>query len=176
MTTVTDVIAVEKEHVLQVYRRGSVVFDRGRGCRLFDTNGRSYLDLISGVGVASLGHAHPATGRRDRRPGAASGAYVEPVLPSAAGRAGLASRRVVRPAARVLLQQRRGGGRGDAEVRPPLLVRRRAHRAAGSSRFDRSFHGRTMGAVSVRGTTITAHPFSRWCPTSPSCPRTTCGR
>ena len=59
MTTVTDVIALEKEHLLQVYRRGSVVFDRGRGCRLFDTNGRSYLDLISGVGVAALGHAHP---------------------------------------------------------------------------------------------------------------------
>src|SRR4029453_12622187 len=59
MTTVTDVMAVEKEHLLQVYRRGSVVFDRGRGCRLFDTNGRGYLDLISGVGVAALGHAHP---------------------------------------------------------------------------------------------------------------------
>src|SRR4026207_2439746 len=59
MTTVTDVIAVEKEHLLQVYRRGSVVFERGRGCRLFDANGRSYLDLISGVGVAALGHAHP---------------------------------------------------------------------------------------------------------------------
>src|SRR5690349_14522651 len=56
---VTDVVAVEKEHLLQVYRRGSVVFDRGRGCRLFDANGRSYLDLISGVGVAALGHAHP---------------------------------------------------------------------------------------------------------------------
>ena len=36
-----------------------MVFDHGRGCRLFDTNGRSYLDLISGVGVAALGHAHP---------------------------------------------------------------------------------------------------------------------
>src|SRR5829696_3665144 len=59
MTTATDVIALEKEHVLQVYRRGSVVFDRGCGCRLFDADGRSYLDLISGVGVAALGHAHP---------------------------------------------------------------------------------------------------------------------
>src|SRR5215208_5825187 len=59
MTTVTDVMAVEKEHVLQVYRRSSVVFERGRGCRLFDADGRSYLDLLSGIGVASLGHAHP---------------------------------------------------------------------------------------------------------------------
>ena len=59
MTTATDVIAIEKDHLLQVYRRGSVVFERGRGCRLFDAEGRGYLDLISGVGVAALGHAHP---------------------------------------------------------------------------------------------------------------------
>ena len=36
MTTATDVIAVETDHLLQVYRRGRVVFERGRGCRLFD--------------------------------------------------------------------------------------------------------------------------------------------
>ncbi len=59
MTTTTDVIALEKDHLLQVYRRGPVVFTRGRGCRLFDANGRSYLDLISGVGVNALGHGHP---------------------------------------------------------------------------------------------------------------------
>jgi acetylornithine/succinyldiaminopimelate/putrescine aminotransferase len=59
MMTATDVMAVERAHVLQVYRRAPVVFERGRGCRLFDADGRGYLDLISGVGVAALGHAHP---------------------------------------------------------------------------------------------------------------------
>jgi acetylornithine/succinyldiaminopimelate/putrescine aminotransferase len=59
MTTATNVMALETDHVLQVYRRGPVVFERGRGCRLFDADGRSYLDLVSGVGVAALGHAHP---------------------------------------------------------------------------------------------------------------------
>src|SRR3970040_3079350 len=59
MTTATDVMSVEAGNVLQVYRRGPVVFESGRGCRLFDGDGRSYLDLISGVGVASLGHANP---------------------------------------------------------------------------------------------------------------------
>jgi acetylornithine/N-succinyldiaminopimelate aminotransferase len=33
---------------------------RAQGCRIIDTDGREYLDLISGIGVASLGHAHPA--------------------------------------------------------------------------------------------------------------------
>ena len=60
MTTATgNVVALETEHVLQVYNRNPVVFERGRGCRLFDGSGRGYLDLISGVGVAALGHANP---------------------------------------------------------------------------------------------------------------------
>ncbi len=59
MTIANSVMALETDHLLQVYRRGQVVFERGKGCRLFDADGRGYLDLISGVGVASLGHAHP---------------------------------------------------------------------------------------------------------------------
>jgi acetylornithine/N-succinyldiaminopimelate aminotransferase len=60
MTTATkNVMALETDHVLQVYKRNPVVFERGRGCYLYDTNGRGYLDLLSGIGVAALGHAHP---------------------------------------------------------------------------------------------------------------------
>src|SRR5262245_14516710 len=53
-----DVKALEAEHVLQTYRRQPVVFERGEGARLFDDQGRTYLDFLSGIGVASLGHAH----------------------------------------------------------------------------------------------------------------------
>jgi predicted acetylornithine/succinylornithine family transaminase len=60
MTTATsNVMALETEHVLQVYKRNPVVFERGRGCYLYDGEGRGYLDAISGVGVAALGHANP---------------------------------------------------------------------------------------------------------------------
>src|SRR5829696_2704160 len=54
-----EVMKLESEHVLQTYRRAPVVFERGEGCRLFDAAGRGYLDFISGIGVSSLGHAHP---------------------------------------------------------------------------------------------------------------------
>ena len=57
--TTTDVMTAEAKSLLQVYRRNRVVFERGEGCRLFTAEGRGYLDLISGVGVAALGHAHP---------------------------------------------------------------------------------------------------------------------
>lgn len=45
--------------MLQVYRRAPVVLVRGRGVRVWDTEGREYIDFTSGVGVASLGHANP---------------------------------------------------------------------------------------------------------------------
>src|SRR5580693_5577935 len=53
-----DVKAIESDHVLQTYRRQPVVFVRGEGVRLFDDRGRAYLDFVSGIGVASLGHGH----------------------------------------------------------------------------------------------------------------------
>ena len=52
--------ALDSQHLLQTYRRAQVVFTRGEGVYLYDDGGRRYLDLISGIGVASLGHANPA--------------------------------------------------------------------------------------------------------------------
>src|SRR6266581_821842 len=58
-TAVTDIQALEARHVLQTYRRLPVTFVRRQGVRLYDIDGREYLDLLSGIGVAALGHAHP---------------------------------------------------------------------------------------------------------------------
>ena len=41
--------------MLQIYRRFPVVFERGEGMRLFDDRGQSYLDFLSGIGVAVAG-------------------------------------------------------------------------------------------------------------------------
>ena len=53
-----DIDARESRHILQLYRRLPVTFVRGEGVRLYDADGREYLDLLSGIGVNSLGHAH----------------------------------------------------------------------------------------------------------------------
>jgi acetylornithine/N-succinyldiaminopimelate aminotransferase len=55
----SNVTTLEAQHVLQTYKRQPVVFVRGEGTRLFDENGKSYLDFISGIGVCVLGHADP---------------------------------------------------------------------------------------------------------------------
>jgi acetylornithine/N-succinyldiaminopimelate aminotransferase len=58
-----DVMALEAQHVVQVYRRAPIVLTHGRGVFLYDADGREYVDLVSGVGVAILGHAHPELAR-----------------------------------------------------------------------------------------------------------------
>jgi predicted acetylornithine/succinylornithine family transaminase len=50
---------LEKQYVLQNYARYPLALRRGKGTWLFDFNGKRYLDLISGIGVNALGHAHP---------------------------------------------------------------------------------------------------------------------
>jgi acetylornithine/N-succinyldiaminopimelate aminotransferase len=58
-----DVLARESRHILQTYKRNPLTLVRGQGVRLYDAEGREYLDLLSGIGVASLGHAHPSLAR-----------------------------------------------------------------------------------------------------------------
>jgi acetylornithine/N-succinyldiaminopimelate aminotransferase len=63
MHTAEAIRELEARHVLQVYKRAPIVLVRGEGARVWDTDGREYLDLTSGVGVASLGHANPGLAR-----------------------------------------------------------------------------------------------------------------
>ncbi len=46
-------------HVMNTYARLPVAFSHGQGSRIFDTEGREYLDALSGIAVSTLGHAHP---------------------------------------------------------------------------------------------------------------------
>lgn len=55
----TEILARDNEFLLRVYARYQVVMDRGEGVHLFDTSGNRYLDLMGGLGVNALGHAHP---------------------------------------------------------------------------------------------------------------------
>jgi acetylornithine/N-succinyldiaminopimelate aminotransferase len=46
--------------VMTTYGRFPIALDRGQGCRLWDTQGREYLDFVAGIATCTLGHAHPA--------------------------------------------------------------------------------------------------------------------
>lgn len=58
-----DVKALESKHIVQIYRRTPIVLVRGKGVRVFDADGREYLDLLAGIGVSALGHGHEGLAR-----------------------------------------------------------------------------------------------------------------
>jgi acetylornithine/N-succinyldiaminopimelate aminotransferase len=51
---------MSKKFVMNTYGRYDVVFEKGQGTKIYDINGREYLDFVSGVAVNCLGHSHPA--------------------------------------------------------------------------------------------------------------------
>ena len=148
-TAISNVMALETEHVLQVYKRNPVVFERGRGCYLYDNEGRGYLDLISGVGVAALGHANPrlASAIADQAGTLlhTSNLFFHPLQGELASRLSDLSG----------LPRAFFCNSGAEAVEACLKFARRywyAQKDTGRSgivAFEQSFHGRTMGALSV---------------------------
>ncbi len=55
-----DILKLEKEYFLNVYKRFPVEIEKGEGVYLFDKNGNKYLDFLSGIAVNSLGYKHPS--------------------------------------------------------------------------------------------------------------------
>ena len=49
-----------KSNIMNTYKRYYVIFEKGKGCRLYDINGKEYLDFVSGVAVNCLGHGNPS--------------------------------------------------------------------------------------------------------------------
>ncbi|RMG06901.1 MAG: acetylornithine transaminase [Cyanobacteria bacterium J055] len=47
-------------HVMKTYGRFPLALEKGSGCRVWDTDGREYLDFVAGIATSTLGHAHPA--------------------------------------------------------------------------------------------------------------------
>ena len=161
MTTRADAVkAVEAAHVLQNYKRHPVVFVRGSGSRLVDTEGREYLDLLSGIGVASLGHAH--RGLADALAEQAgellhvSNLFFHPLQ-------GEVAERLARLSG---LPRAFFCNSGTEAVEACLKFARRYWRAQGADNrheivaFEGAFHGRTFGSLSVTAGEPYRTPFA----------------
>ena len=147
MTTVMDDIqALEARHVLQTYRRQPITLVRGKGVRLCDAEGREYLDLLSGIGVASLGHAHPGLARAIAEQAQTllhtSNLFFHPLQGQLAERLAHLSG----------LPRAFFCNSGTEAVEACLKFARRYWYTLGETRaeiiaLEESFHGRTMGAL-----------------------------
>jgi predicted acetylornithine/succinylornithine family transaminase len=167
MTTIptTDVKALELQHVLQIYRRQPVVFERGSGMRLFDDKGRAYLDFVSGIGVASLGHAHPGLAKAIADQASTllhtSNLYFHPLQGELAARL----------SALTGLDAAFFCNSGTEAVEACLkFARRYWHSRGETSRtkfvaLTHGFHGRTFGSLSVTWDSHYRTPFEPLLPT-----------
>jgi len=54
-----SIAAPVEPHVMNTYGRLPIALSHGRGCRVWDVNGKEYLDALGGIAVNTLGHAHP---------------------------------------------------------------------------------------------------------------------
>jgi len=144
------VIELESEFLLQNYSRYPLVVRRGKGCYVYDAEGKRYLDLIAGIGVNALGHAHPR---------------ILSVIREQAGLlihcSNLYYHEYQGPLAKRLAQisglQRSFFCNSGTEAMEGALKMIRAHGGKISPEkhhivsLDNSFHGRTLGALSVTG-------------------------
>jgi len=131
--------------VLPVYARQDLTFVRGEGATLVDADGRAYVDFLAGIAVVGLGHCHPAPlaaaqAQLERLWHVSNLYWSEPMI-------ALAER----------LSDRFGGARaffcnsGAEAVEAGLKYARKATGKPGVVSLTGSFHGRTLGALSVTG-------------------------
>ncbi|NUR78105.1 MAG: aminotransferase class III-fold pyridoxal phosphate-dependent enzyme [Thermoleophilia bacterium] len=151
MTETTQVLS--HHNLLPTYARQEITFVEGDGSWLIDSNGARYLDLLGGIAVVGLGHLHPAPLRAaheqlDRLWHTSNLFYTEPMEQLAAK-----------------LSDRFGGAdaffcnSGAEAIEAALKWARKATGRSGLVALEGSFHGRTLGALSVTGQPPKRAPF-----------------
>lgn len=146
-------------HLMNTYRRPAPVFVRGRGCYLYDSAGRRYLDSITGIGVNALGYAHPRLVRVIRREAARPihvsnlfhHPYQEPLAAKLAAWSGL-DRAFFSNSGSEAIE----GALKLARARARKIDERKTRILA----LENSFHGRTFGALSITATPEYREPFA----------------
>ena len=147
-----ELIELARAHLLRNYRQQPLVFERGVGVRLFDKLGNEYLDMTAGVAVCALGHAHPAlvkalAEQAQKLVHVSNLYYNEPQirLAHALARRSFADR---------VFFCNSGAEANEAALK---LARRYQHVVAQAPErvtmvaAEGSFHGRTVGTVSLTG-------------------------
>ena len=151
MSNSSEWIARGDQHIAKTYGRYPLVPVRGAGCRLWDADGREYLDFLAGVAVNNLGHCHPK---------------VVAALQDQAARLLHCSNYYHIPQqielAEILCAHSFGdrvffcNSGAEANEAAMKLVRKYSREKYGENRFEvitalASFHGRTIGTISATG-------------------------
>ncbi len=146
----SSLIELERRVLVQNYARYPLALRRGKGCWLYDWDGKRYLDLIAGIGVNALGHAHPRIVKAIRDQAAllihTSNLYYHEFQGRLAQKLSEISG----------LERSFFCNSGAEAVEGALKMARVRGRRSHPDKIEvisleNSFHGRTMGALSVTG-------------------------
>ena len=140
------------EHIMKSAALPSAELVRGEGARVWDSQGNEYLDFLAGIAVNSIGHAHPA--------------FVQAIAKQAATLAHVSNYFATPPQLELAdrLLRLSGGDRvyfcnsGAEAIEAAIKLARRTGRPRILS-LQNSFHGRTMGALSLTGKPALREPF-----------------
>ncbi len=159
----TDWIAEERRYLFQNYGRQPVVIERGEGTRVWDTEGKEYLDFVGGLAVNVLGHAHPVV--------------AEAVAQQAAQLIHTSNLYYTRPMVELakLLVEHSCLDRvffcnsGTEAIETAIKLARRWGHDQKNGAFEiismnDGFHGRTTGALAATGTARYREPFEPLAP------------
>ncbi|MCL5780711.1 MAG: acetylornithine transaminase [Firmicutes bacterium] len=148
-----EILAMGQQYVMNTYGRLPMAFVKGEGCRVWDADGRQYLDFVGGLAVNSLGHAHPkvaeAVCRQAKTLLHCSNLYwIEPQVK-------LAKLLVENSCAGKVFFCNSGAEANEGAIK---LARKYAKVNLGPDKYEiitatNSFHGRTLAAVTATGQT-----------------------
>jgi acetylornithine/N-succinyldiaminopimelate aminotransferase len=146
--SVAELKQLDERWVMPTYRRAPVEFVRGEGARLWDSEGKRYLDFFAGLSVHNAGHCHPSivaaiSDQASRLMGVSNLYYTEPGLR-------LAERLAESSLDGRVFLTNSGAEAGECAIK---LVRKHAH-GRGIERpeivvLEGAFHGRTLGALAA---------------------------
>jgi acetylornithine/N-succinyldiaminopimelate aminotransferase len=149
-TAVEQIQSLEREYLLQNYARYPLVLQKGKGCYVYDLDGKRYLDLIAGIGVNALGYAHPRMVKVIREQAGllihTSNLYYHEY-----------QGRLAERLAKISGLQRTFFTNSGTEAMEGAIKMMRSHGGKISPEkyeivsLENSFHGRSMGALSITG-------------------------
>ncbi len=149
--TTEELLAHSKHYIMNTYGRIPIVLIKGEGARVWDSDGKEYLDFVAGIAVCSLGHSHPAVAAAIRKQAETlthvSNLYhIEPQIH-------VAERLVTHSFADKVFFCNSGAEANEAAIK---LARKYGHEIMEGNRFEiitmeNSFHGRTLTTVTATG-------------------------
>src|SRR5690606_24717984 len=149
--TASQAAPVPSNHIMGVYSRAPLAFERGEGARLFTVEGEAYLDCLAGIAVNALGHSHPklvqALKAQAEKLWHVSNNFTIP------GQEKLAAKLCAETFADVVFFT----NSGTEAVECAIKTARKYHWSKGQPDridiigFEGSFHGRTIAAVNASG-------------------------